>query len=208
MNVRTFAHVALLVLASACVAEDHDDHEHDNEIISRVELTFTPQGGGEALVFAFSDPDGDGGMSGTAERIELVAATTYALDIRLINELASPAEDLTSEVAAEAEEHMIFVLGDVMGPASTLADALVQHAYADLESDYGDNAVGEDLPVGLESTITTDTAGEGQLRVVLRHLPELNGEPQKTSELPASLAAGEDLPGSVDVDVSFELVVQ
>ncbi len=103
---------------------------------------------------------------------------------------------------------MLFILGDVMGPASTLAGALLQHAYADLESDYGDNAVGEDLPVGLANTITTGTAGEGQLRVVLRHLPELNGEPQKSADLPAQLAAGADLPGSVDVDVTFELVVQ
>jgi hypothetical protein len=208
MQARIIASVLALSLASACVADDDHDHDHDNEIISRVELTFTPEGGGDALVFAFTDPDGDGGMSGTAERVELVAGTTYELGIRFVNELASPAEDLTVEIEEESEEHMIFVTGDVMGPASTLAGALLVHAYADLESDYGGNAVGDDLPVGLASTITASSAGEGELRILLRHLPELNGEAQKSGDLPAMLAAGEDLPGSVDVDVTFDLVVQ
>lgn len=210
MKARIFTGVVMLALVSACAADDdHDDHDHDdNEVISRVELTFTPPGRGDVVVFAFTDPDGDGGMSGTAERVELAAGTTYTLDVRFVNELASPPEDITTEVEGEAEDHMIFVLGDVMGPASTLAGALLQHAYADLESDYGDNAVGDDLPVGLKSTITTSTAGEGELRIMLRHLPELNGEPQKSGDLPAALAAGDDLPGSVDVDVTFDLVVQ
>jgi hypothetical protein len=173
-----------------------DDHDHDNEIISRVELTFTPEAGGTPLVFAFDDPDGDGGMSGVADRIELAADTTYALTIRFQNGLVEPPRDLTAEIEAEAEEHFVFVLGDVTG-----------HAYADLESDYGENAVGDDLPVGLHNTITTNDSGMGELRVMLRHLPELNGVPQKSGEQPEQLAAGEDLPGGVDVDVTFELAV-
>lgn len=188
--------VPLLVgLLSACI-QFEDDHAHDNEIISRVELTFTPRAGGAPLSFAFDDPDGDGGTSGVAERVELEAHTTYVLTISFQNGLAEPAKDLTAEIEAEAEEHMVFVLGD-----------LLVHAYDDLESDYGVNAVGEDLPVGLRSTITTNDSGTGELRVVLRHLPELNGEPQKSGDLPERLAAGEDLPGGVDVDVIFELVV-
>lgn len=202
---------ALLSLAmalSACPADDDHDHDHENEIISRVELTFTPDGGGDALVFAFNDPDGDGGMSGSADRIELVASTTYTLTVRFENGLADPPEDITAEVEEESEEHFVFIIGDVTGPASMSATTLLTHSYADLESDYGGNAVGDDLPVGLRNTITADSAGSGQLRVLLRHLPELNGEPQKSAELPQQLADGEDLPGSVDVDILFDLVVQ
>jgi hypothetical protein len=182
-------------LLSACIELDGDG-DHDNEIISRIELTFTPEGGGAPLVFEFTDPDGDGGTSGVADRIELMSETTYVLTIAFENSLVDPPEDLTVEIEAEAEEHFVFVLGDV------------QHAYADLESDYGTNAVGEDLPVGLRNTISTDATGTGELRIVLRHLPELNGEPQKSGELPELLAAGEDLPGGIDADVTFELVVQ
>jgi hypothetical protein len=206
LMVRGLPAFLLLGLLSACT-DFGGDEDHDSEIISRVELTFTPEAGGAPLVYEFTDPDGDGGVSGTAERIELAAGTTYALTIRFENGLADPPEDLTQEIEAEAEEHFVFVLGDVTGPGSVVSGALLNHAYADLESDYGTNAIGEDLPVGLRNTITTDAAGSGELRVVLRHLPELNGEPQKSGELPGAFADGDDLPGAVDVDVVFELVI-
>jgi hypothetical protein len=197
--------VSLSLSLGACI-DDGGPNDDDNEIISRVELTFTPETGAP-LVFAFDDPDGDGGVSGVAERIELAADTTYALSIRFENGLADPPEDLTEEIEAEAEQHLVFVLGDVAGPASTVVPALLTHAYADLESDYGTNAIGEDLPVGLRNTVSTDAAGTGELRIILRHLPELNGEPQKSGELPGAFADGDDLPGAVDVDVVFELVI-
>jgi hypothetical protein len=205
-SIRGCALVLLAGLLSACT-DFESDGDHDSEIISRVELTFTPAGGGAPRVFEFTDPDGDGGVSGVAERIELAAGTTYELTIRFENDLVDPPADLTEEIEAEAEEHFVFALGDVTGPASVVSTALLTHAYADLESDYGMNATGEDLPVGLRNTIITDAAGNGELRIVLRHLPELNGEPQKSGELPMLLMAGEDLPGIVDVDVVFEFSI-
>jgi hypothetical protein len=200
--------LALVALALACDDGHGDDHDHENEVISRVELSFTPADGGAPLVFAFDDPDGDGGASGAADRVELAAGVEYTLAVRFLNALAEPPEDITREIEAEAEEHLVFVLGDVSGPASADATALAVHAYADRESDYGANAVGDDLPVGLVNTLTAGAAAAGELRVVLRHLPELNGQPQKTGALPADLAADRDLPGTVDVDLSFELVVR
>lgn len=200
-----------------CHAEEESgDHGHshgecgeETEVISRVVLTFTPDGGGTPVVAQFDDPDGDGGMSGVSDPITLAAGTTYTLGIEFFNGLETPAEDITAEVRAEAEEHLILIYGDgVMGPASTSAAALVTHSYADLESDYGMNAVGDDLVVGLSNTIVADAAGEAKLSVMLRHLPELNGAEQKGASLPADFAGGGALPGDVDVDVSFDLTVQ
>ncbi|PRP91276.1 hypothetical protein ENSA5_56890 [Enhygromyxa salina] len=194
--------------ATGCVTgdDDHDDHDHDDdgdhdhetEVISRVELTFTPTGGGDAVTAAFSDPDGDGGTSGTSEPIELTAGTEYELTITLTNDLEDPPVDITEEIREEAEEHQIFIADDAL---------LLTTAYADLESDYGSNTVDEDLPVGLVQTVTAETAGTGNFRVILRHLPELNDSPQKTAGLEEDFAAGTALPGDVDVDVSFELTV-
>jgi len=205
-RVGTFVSALALALSVAACGADEQPNE-ENEVISVVELTFTPAGGGAPLVFEFNDPDGDGGASGVSDQIDLVAGVEYTLGVRFVNSLAEPSEDLTEEVKGEAEDHFVFVLGDVAGPASTASPALVTHAYADQESDYTDNAVGDDLPVGLRNTITTKDAGAGQLRIMLRHLPEVNAKPQKTGDLPRALADGDDLPGSVDVDVSFELVV-
>lgn len=205
-RVGTFVSALALALSVAACGADEQPNT-DNEVISLVELTFTPAGGGAPLVFEFNDPDGDGGVSGVSDQIDLVAGVEYTLGVRFVNSLAEPSEDLTEEVKGEAEDHFVFVLGDVAGPASTASPALVTHAYADRESDYTDNAVGDDLPVGLRNTITTKDAGAGKLRIILRHLPEVNAKPQKIGDLPRALADGDDLPGSVDVDVSFELVV-
>lgn len=203
---------AWLVLAcsslAGCDTED-GEHGHDTEIISRVELHLSPVGGGETMIVAFTDPDGDGGSSGSADVLVLSEGTEYELELVLLNELAQPVVDISDEVAAEAEEHFVFFLGEgVAGPASATPTGLVRHAYADLESDYGANEVGEDLPLGLLDTLTAEKAGTGTLRVILRHLPPLNGVAQKTATLPEELAAGEALPGEVDVDVSFELRVE
>lgn len=200
----------------ACVdgsGEEHGDehgHEHgETEVISQVELTFRPMGGGAPVTAVFDDPDGEGGMSGTSDTITLTAGETYDLSIRFLNALEDPAENITEEIEEEAEEHQVFVYGDgVMGPASASAAALVMHDYLDVESDYGDNAEGDDLPVGLLNQIVADTAGTSELKVMLRHLPEQNGTAQKVADLAQDLADDASLPGDVDADVSFELVVE
>lgn len=206
MRIEVATLVGLLVTAAAC---GQDPAAGATEVISRVELSFSPVAGGAEQTFSFSDPDGDGGASGTAERITLAPSTEYALAIAFVDDLVDPPEDVTEEIREEAEDHLVFVLGDaVSGPASASPSAFVEHAYADVESDYTDDSKGGDLPVGLANTLVTDAPGMGTLRVVLRHLPDLNETPQKAADLPERLAAGEELPGDVDVDVSFPLLVQ
>lgn len=197
-----------LALPMACDGDDHD-HDHETEVISRVVLTFTPPGRDDPITAQFDDPDGDGGVSGTTDPITLLTGTVYTLDIDLLNALEEPPEAIDEEVEAEAEDHLILVLGSaVSGPASTSTSAVLEHAYADLESDYGDNATGADLPVGLRNTVTTVGTGSGDLRVTLRHLPELDGMPQKTGGIPDLAAMGQTLPGDADVDVTFAVTVQ
>jgi hypothetical protein len=198
-----------LVLLAACADEPGGSTPETPETITRVALTFTPDGGGASVTAAFSDPDGDGGVSATADPITLATSTTYALTIAFLDELFEPPTDITDEIEAESEEHLILLYGDaVAGPATTSSSALLVHAYADAESDYGPQAVGEDLPVGLANTITTATAGTGVLSVMLRHLPQLGGQPQKTADLPERFAAGEAIVGDVDADVDFDVTVQ
>jgi hypothetical protein len=186
----------------------------ESEIITTVRLTFTPVGGGTPVVAAFTDPDGDGGVSGSADPITLVDGETYALAIEFLDELQEPAVDITAEVEDEAEEHQVFIHGNaVVGPATFVSlGGIVEHAYADIESTYGPNATGEDLPVGLANIITTLKAGtpdfDYDFWVTLRHMPELNGQPQKTADLADALRRSEPLPGDVDAFVQFQIVVQ
>lgn len=185
---------------------DHShDHNSENELITTVTLTFTSDDG-DVVTASFSDPDGDGGASGTTDAIALAPNTTYAVELTLLNDLEN--EDVTLEIAEEAEEHFVFLYGpNVSGPAS-MGDGLVTHEFADSEADYTENCVGDDLPVGITSTVTTGDAGAGTLSVLVRHLPPINDAPQKTADMPDAFARGEEIAGSNDVDVRFELTVE
>lgn len=224
MQRRPFARSSVLAAVLALVAtggigcdsdpEAGDDHDHDHdheptEVITTVTLRFTPEGGGETRVAEFSDPDGDGGMSGSSDPIALTEGIAYDLEIGFSNALVDPTEDITAEVAEEAEEHQVFIAGtSVDGPAVNDNSApVVMHEYADLESDYGDNAVGADLPLGLSNRVVAVAAGTGTFTVRLQHLPELNGNPQKVPDLATQLRDGMLLPGDADARVTFDLTV-
>lgn len=187
----------------------HGDGDEESEVITTVTLTFTPISGGSAVTATFDDPDGNGIMAPTIDDIGLTSGETYEFSIELSNALEDPAEDITEEIREESEEHQFFIYGSgVNGPASTGGATLADHAYADVESDYGPNADGDDLPVGLINTITANAAGNAEFTVMLRHLPSLNGTAQKLPGLAADFAAGEALPGEPDVDITFPLTVQ
>lgn len=199
--------LCLLWLGAACACDNDDggDLGEATEIITTVRLTFTPSMGGAAVEAVFRDPDGDGGMAPSIDAIALAPMQTYDLTVAFANELVTPAEDITEEIMAEATAHQLFFYGSAVdGPAATHPGAALTHAYADTEADYGSGGA---LPVGLDNTITTAT-GQGELTVMLRHMPPLNGTAQKHDGLAASLAAGEALPGEVDAQVTFAVTVQ
>lgn len=195
-----FAFLSLALLAAGC---GHDDgHSHDeNELITTVVLTFTPQAGGDPIVATFDDPDGDGGDAPTVDDIEL-AEGNYDTTVVFENGLEDPPEDITEEVADEAQEHQIFFTGEAVdGPASDNPGAPLAHSYADKDLNG--------LPIGLENTITA-SAGSGGLTITLRHLPALSGAPVKTEEIAAEVREGgfAAIGGSSDAQVSFSVTVQ
>jgi hypothetical protein len=192
----------LPVAALAACGAATPDEDNEEEVITTVTLTFTPDGGGDAIEATWADPENDG--SPVIDAITLGDGTTYALAVSFLNELEDPAEDITTEVAEEDDEHQVFVLGSaVEGPATgTNDDAVVTHAYDDADADGN--------PVGLANTITATGAGAGALRIVLRHLPAEDGTALKAAGLAEDLAADglDALPGSTDADVSFDLTVE
>lgn len=196
----SLATAAALALAGCPNVEDPTRTENEEEVITTVKLAFTPDGGGTALEFAFADPENDG--SPVVDDVTLASGTTYTMTVAFLNELETPAEDITAEVDAESDEHQVFVYGSgVSGPATAENEAaLVTHAYADTDAN--------DLPVGLSNTVVATTAGTAELKVMLRHLPVENGTAPKVADLAAVLAAGDTLPGEPDVDVTFNLIVE
>lgn len=204
---RTFAKIlgalafcGLSSLAVGCGGDDADGGESEAEVITTVGLTFTPAAGGSAIVALVNDLDGDGGNLPITEPVNLTAGS-YTLGVTFENRLETPAGNITQEIKDEADEHQIFLLGTaVNGPASNQMTAPLTHAYADMDANG--------LPIGLANTITA-SAGSGNLKVVLRHLPPINGMAVKVATLAdtvrtSGLAA---IGGGSDAEVTFPVTV-
>ena len=190
---------ATMACADVETPDDHD-HDHAHGLVTTVELDFRALSDDSVQTFAWSDPEDDGDP--TVDTISL-SEGSYVLDVRFINDLEDPAEDVTAEVAEEGEEHQVFLTGSGVQSEATGAqpDALLDVAYDDDD--------GGGLPLGLAHTVSTLQSGAGELTLTLRHLPPEDGDPVKTADLAADVAAGGfgSLPGDTDVQVTFELEV-
>lgn len=173
--------LALATVMAGCKGSDPEPEE--NEFISTVQVTFTPAGGGSPITASWKDLDGDGGMAPTVTPLNLAANTTYTVAVKFLNETVSPVDDITKEVEEEADEHLV-----VFTPAPA---NLLQFTITDRDS--------RNFPIGLASRAVTTGAGTGNLQVVLRHQPPVNGQPIKN---------GSPTLGSTDADVTFGVTIR
>ncbi len=202
---RLLRSLPFLLLIPACSGDvenpDDHDHDHDHGLVTTVDLVFTPDGGGSALTFSWSDPENDGDP--IIDPIVLPEGA-YALDIVLWNDLEDPVEDVTPEIVEEGEEHQIFLTG-----AAVQSEATGDNAAALLETTYADED-GSGLPLGLAHDVTTLKTGDEELVLTLRHLPEEDGSATKTDGLAADVATGGfgSIPGDTDVTINFDVTVE
>ncbi len=154
------------------------------ELITSLNYTLTPSGGGDAITLTFQDLDGDGGNDPIIYGGTLAVNEIYTGSLELLNESVTPSEDITEEIEEDDEDHQFFFQTDVTGLSVT---------YNDQDADGN--------PVGLASTVSTGIAASGMLTVILRHQPdkEANG----VSDGSIDLAGGE-----TDIEVQFPINVQ
>ena len=159
---RTLKFLTTAIFTSLVIASCSDDDDgtpemvNEEELITTMTVTLTPENDGTTVILKTFDLDGDGGdapvvtVSGN-----LAANTSYSGTIELLNETEDPAEDITEEVEEEAEEHQFFY---------TVSDDLnIETDYIDLD----DN----DNPVGIQFDLQTGEASTGTLTFTLRHEP-------------------------------------
>lgn len=168
------------LLFTSC-SKDHDPHpDHEEELITTMILTMTPQDGSAAVTATFRDLDGPGGADPTITPITLSADKTYSTTITLLNEAQTPAEDISEEVEEEGDEHEFFFV------TSSGLNLNV------IKTDRDVNG----RPIGLESTFEALGASTGTLRVVLKHQPGLKNASSNIST------------GETDIDVTFQVTIQ
>ncbi len=183
-HVYLFALALLAVLFPSCLKENLEE-ENEEEVITTLQLTFVPDGGGNNLVYTFDDPDGPGGAVPTQDSIILAPNKVYNVTLQLLNKTLTPPEDITEEVAAEPEAHRFYYIA---GAGSNIA-------VANLDNDP------DGLPLGISSTWTTSAAATGTMKVVLRHYP--GNPPDK-----AMNDAVNSPKSSTDVEIDFLTVVR
>lgn len=163
----------------AC-SEDVPKKEDVPELITQATLTFTPQEGDPIMVTA-TDPDGEGVQPIEINgNINLSANTTYILTITLNNTIVTPSDpsyDITAEVEEEGDEHMFFFgwTGNVFSDPS--GNGNIDNRADAVNYSGGENSLDENgLPLGLTTTWTTSSTGEGTFNVILKHQPEIKSE--------------------------------
>jgi hypothetical protein len=145
---------AVSLFSVSCEKDDKED-PNEEELITTVRVSLVEQGTTTPQVFTFRDVDGPGGVAPTLfDSIRINANKTYAASIQFLNESVTPAEDITAEVIAEADEHQIY-----FEPTG------VSLVASNLNND------GRGLPLGVTSTWTAGGVGIGKMKVTLKHKP-------------------------------------
>ena len=174
-----FLFMGLLSVVIISCSKDDDSPEpiNEEEVITTMTVVLNPGN----ITLQSQDLDGDGpNTPSVTVSGNLSANTTYTGSITFLNELESPAEDITEEVEEEDDEHQVIFVSS--GVALSV-------------SDLNKDGNGNDL--GTQFSLSTAAAGSGTLRIVLRH------EPTKPND--GTLAGA---GGSTDIDVSFNVTVE
>lgn len=172
------------LLLSSC-KKDSVGEENDEEVITTMQLTFIPQGGGATVTYKFDDPDGPGGAVATQDQIVLGANKTYNVALQLLNKTLTPVEDITLEVAAEPEAHR-FYYEPSAGSNITVS---------------GLNNDPAGMPLGITSIWTTTATATGTVKVTLRHYA--GTPPNKATADPVNTSKS-----STDIEVIFNTRIQ
>lgn len=184
-TIKLLAIACISAITFASCSDDDPTPTNEEEVITTMTVTLTPDGGGNDVVLRTRDLDGDGPnapevtVSGT-----IFANTTYNGTIELLNETEDPAEDITEEVAAEAEAHQFFYTSTGISPTFTYAGA----------NDANGN------PVGINFSVATGAAGSGTVTFILRH------EPNKSA---AGVNEGNiaNAGGETDIEATFNVTI-
>jgi hypothetical protein len=165
-----------LLIAGCKKKQTADDEE---ELITTAKVTLTPVSGGAARVFTWKDVDGPGGNAPSIDSIKLSPSNAYNCSLQFLNESVSPAEDITTEITAEAADHQVYY-----EPSSVLIHVV------------GLNNDGNGLPLGTTSTWGVTSASAGTIKITLKHKPG------------AKAANDPVTKGETDVEVVFPARIQ
>lgn len=186
-TIKLLSLLAVFAIALTSCSDDDDttpEPINEEEVITTTTVTLTDAAGNQK-VFVQTDDDGEGPNAPQITTDNLDANTTYTGTVKFENELETPVENITEEVAEEALEHQVFYV-----PSSGLNATVT---YNDQDSNGN--------PLGLDIILVTNDASTGSLTVTLRH------EPMKDA---AGVSDGDltNAGGETDMEAVFPVTIQ
>jgi hypothetical protein len=181
--IRTPLVLSAALVVTACGGDSVVDPAGETEVISRVSLTFTPTTGAAQTAY-IDDPDGNGPLPPSAQvgTLSVPAGGSVSGTLLLENRLKTPAENITTEVRAEASEHRVFYTVTGGGLLVTTTDV---------------DGAGRPLGLSFTAAVPSSTAaGPRSLRVVLCHYDGV-----------AKPATATSCTEETDIDVTFTVSV-
>ncbi len=166
---------ATAVFFLSCNKENKVD-PNEGELITTLKVSLVEQGTTTPQVFVFKDIDGPGGQApGQFDSVIINAGKTYNASIQFLNESVSPADDITLEVNAEADDHQVYY-------ESSTPELVVTNLNTDANG----------LPLGINSTWTTGSTAKGTIRITLKHKPgaKAAGDPVSKGETDLEIGFG------------------
>lgn len=177
--------VLMLVFLTSC--DKDPEPVNQEELITTLEYTLTPRGGGDVVKLSFKDLDGDGGNAPVITSGVLKSGKVYNGTVNLLNESVTPVDVITKEIEEEAKEHQFFY------EVATSLPSVLTIAYDDKDANNN--------PIGIKSIVTATGTGAATIKITLRH------EPNKTA---SGVAAGNitNAGGETDIEVSFNVSLE
>lgn len=163
-----------------------DPKPDEQELITTLKLSVTGKGG-FSKTFMYKVENGFGGTtSGTVQidTVKLPAGQTYSMTAEILNEKANPVVNITDEVIAEKDAHLLLYTSTPLSGAGSLT-------FSNGSKDS------KNLPFNQTITMVSGAAGSGKLQVNLIHAP---------TDKTATTATGAG--GETDVEAIFPVLIQ
>jgi hypothetical protein len=176
--------VTVAVIVCSCKKFEAGEN-NEEEVITTMNLYFSPVGGGPSSVYSFDDADGPGGNSPIQSEILLGANKSYTVKLEILNKTTNPPDTITNDIIEEAAAHRFYYTPSGGNPISV----------TNLDND--DNGV----PLGINSTWTTGATATGTITITLRHYPGTPPDKQ-TADMANSPKS------STDISVTFSTKIQ
>ncbi len=191
LRIKTLAIIAIIAISS-CSKDDEPQNQtepvNEEELITTVNVVFTPVGIGNSVTLSWSDLDGDSPNPPIFAPIQnrFKVNTTYNGVVTILDQSKNPVDNITEEVIAESADHQLFYIKTGNLPAFNYTPI------TEVPTNYDTNG----KPLGLQTKFVTAGIATGSLKIVLKH------EGNKSA---VGVATGDftNASGATDFDVTF-----